>query len=215
MLEPLLQLRADWRQAAVVTVPAEAAELAPLLDAALNELDKHNQLDEAGLDMAIGVICGSLPQETEDVRTILKDRLSRASRDYMTMVAVSRPDTSEGPDAFGSAEELADALRFMMEGGGAEEETASDDEAAGAAAVATGPARLDQGQLHKALKKQQKPKTGWRQRMGILFDIIRAVLILILVGAVIYILLHPKLLESQVTTHNTVNTTVSAPASPS
>ena len=111
MLEPLLQLRGEWRQAAAVSVPASAGEITQLLDRAIDVLDANYQLDEESLLMAAELVCTSVTARP-DVVAMLRVRLVRAAHDFVMVTAVESAGerNSGGGSAFESEEALAAAL---------------------------------------------------------------------------------------------------------
>lgn len=127
VIDPLLQLRGDWRQAAAITIPTAVTEVVPLLDRALDLLEQRGQLNEPSLAMAIDVICNALPGRPDEIR-LLRVRLGRAAHDYATTSSVGS-DGYGGADlsssAFDDEEALAAALFAVGEGSLHSEETPS------------------------------------------------------------------------------------------
>ena len=200
MLDPLVQLGADWRQAVAITIPAEASEVAPLLDQALDELERHHQLDEHGLDMAIEVICGSLRDERPETMMILRERLKQSSRDYHAQVGLEDFDDTDLPEAFNSAVELADALSMMVLNMAIENDTSVDQVLLPDMRTVQHHDLLDHAHLRKSLvREQRRHDKTWQHRFKRVFGIVRAVAIVLLGAIVIYLLLHPSLLSRQVT----------------
>ncbi len=191
MLDPLTQLRADWRQAVAVTVPASAQELADILDRSLDLLKEHNQLDQDGLDMAIQVISDALPLERPETLDILRERLGRAARDYLAQVGVG--DEGGLGDAFDSAANLAEALFAMASGDmvadDAPEEQGSESEEQ----------RMQAAELRKTLaKEQRRQQRSFRKTFGRVFGVVRIVLIIGLIALAAYFFLHPNVLQKTV-----------------
>jgi hypothetical protein len=116
MLSPRLQLRADWRQAAVVNVPAMAEEVIDMLDRALDYLERQNQLTEATLTTVIELVTGSLPVPPDDTE-ILRHQLMRGVRDYAAVALLSdESDMDSTSTAFASEEALSSALLGLAHG---------------------------------------------------------------------------------------------------
>ena len=188
MLEPLLQLRGEWRQAAAISVPAAAGEIAELLDKAIDVLDANNQLDEESLVMAADMVCKAVPARP-DVIAILRMRLVRAAHDFAMVIAVEEggnDDRGSGA-AFESEEALAAAL---FAGVGAEAPA----EVAPAAAPATLRPRIDSKALQKSLSTRvpvwQRSWFRWTRTL---------IMVAILGGGAVYFAKHPpELLQSNV-----------------
>src|SRR5580704_4278237 len=110
MLEPLLQLRADWRRAAIDTVPSLAPQVVELLDRAIDYLERSQHVDREGLVTAVELVTDSLPNRVEE-REILRSRLISAIQDYFASESASRPTRIDpSKTVFGTEEALVEAL---------------------------------------------------------------------------------------------------------
>jgi hypothetical protein len=186
MLEPLLQLRGEWRQAAAISVPASAGEIAELLDKAIDVLDANTQLDEESLVMAADMICKAVPARP-DVIAILRMRLVRAAHDFSMVTAVDDDAGRDGGGgaAFESEEALAAAL---FAGVGADEE-----EAEPARQTLSSKHRIDSRQLQQSLTTRIR---WWRRRW---FTIVRSVVFLgAAAGGLLYLYVNPPALITAV-----------------
>lgn len=180
LIDPLLQLRSDWRQATAITVPAVAAEAVPLLDRALDLLDERDQLNEPSLTMAIDLVCNAVPGRSDEV-DLLRIRLSRAAHDYATTVNVrggGYDDSDLSAGAFEDEEALAAALFAVGDG------TFQLDERPAAATPAPAPS-IDRRTLQRQLSN--RPSVGRR-----IYQWGRVVVLAALVGAgLLWVLNHP------------------------
>jgi hypothetical protein len=117
MLEPLLQLRADWRRAAIDTVPSLAPQVVELLDRAIDYLESSQHVDREGLVTAVELVTDSLPNRVEE-REILRSRLISAVQDYFATESTSRPTRIDpSKTVFGTEEALVEALYQIASGG--------------------------------------------------------------------------------------------------
>ncbi len=157
-ISPFLRLRGDWRQAAAVSMPASAAEIATLLDRALDLLEKHNQLDTESLIMASDTIAEASSKRPDEVN-LLKHRLRLAIRDFESATATEEWGSGEAGMAFESEEALSAALGALLDPDAVEEPEVA------APAAQTGP-RVDVRSLRKELTREPGAGKRWLGRIG-------------------------------------------------
>ncbi len=207
--EPLVELRGEWRQAAAISIPAAAAQVAAALDRALDVLVDADQVDEESLTMAAETVCKAVIARADEVE-LLRRRLHRAIRDYTTVTMIDAAPMSADGGAFDSEEALAAAL-FASVGDAIGDEDLLVDEVTPVKAEG-GRRRIDE----KALKKQLSNEPGKTKRRVV--SVVKLLIPLAMVAAVlIYLLGHPDLFVGTVPqggTQPTPNTGLACPAPP-
>lgn len=187
MLEPLLELRAQWRQSANNLFGADSKSLVVLLEHALDFLIKKDQLNREGLEMVIEQVCNSIQKETPETISILRDRLRRGIDEYLDRV----PD--EEYTETRSLEELSESIMLFLQ---QEEDIQSEKDTQTVEEFNTkkhvSNEKIEK-ELHKALLlKQRQQEKPWRRRTGKIFEILRILIIIVLLLGAFYFITHPQ-----------------------
>ena len=181
MLEPLLELRAQWRQSANNLFGADSKSLVILLEHALDFLIKKDQLNREGLEMVVEQVCNSIQKETPETISILRDRLRRSIDEYLDRV----PDEEYMETR--SLEELSESIMLFLQ---QEEDAQSVEEFNTKKHVSS---EKVEKELHKVLLlKQRQQEKPWRRRIGKIFEVLRILIIIVLLLGALYFIAHPQ-----------------------